>query len=158
MRGLAAELDVSPNAIYSHVESRSDLIDAVLDDVLGGVAPPDPSSANWRAELESVMDSTYEVLLDNERLVPLYAARYASGGNARALGERMLELLGRGGVDERRANEALRVLIVYTVGFAAFATRPVPAGTNSSPPVPKETQSTFESGLRWILAGIAGRG
>lgn len=36
----------------------------------------------------------------------------------------MTTLLGRAGVRDVAAREALRVLIVYTIGFAAFATRP----------------------------------
>ncbi len=35
MRALARRLDVAPNALYSHVRSKTDLLDALLDDLPG---------------------------------------------------------------------------------------------------------------------------
>jgi len=39
---------------------------------------------------------------------------------ATALGDGLVDLLGRGGVHGAPAREALRVLIVFTIGFAAL--------------------------------------
>ena len=50
MRKLAAELDVTPMALYNHVANREDLIDAMVDHVITLPAPPaDPGP--WRAAL-----------------------------------------------------------------------------------------------------------
>ena len=121
MRGLATRLGVAPNALYSHVDSKTALVDAVLDDVLGEVAAPSPDTPDPVAGLHALMASTYEVLLAHPDLVPVYLARQgARGPNARGLGDTMLVLLARAGVEGQAAIEALRVLIVYTIGFAAF--------------------------------------
>ncbi len=70
------------------------------------------------------------------------------------LGDVVLGLLAAGEVRGDRAQEALRVLIVYTIGFAAFAAQP-PLDPGD-PPLPgaAELRGNFESGLRWLLAGI----
>lgn len=157
MRALAERLEVAPNALYSHVASKTTLIDDVLDDVLDEVEAPAADIEDPTAGLHELMASTYQILLAHRDLVPLYLARQgARGPNAQRLGEIMLDLLARAGVSGTAAHEALRVLIVYTIGFAAFATRP-PIHPGAGSPVPAEELSeNFDSGLRWLLAGIAG--
>ncbi len=156
MRGLAERLDVAPNALYSHVPSKTALIDDVLDDVLAEVEAPTGDVEDPHAGLHSLMASTYEVLLAHADLIPLYLARQgARGPNAQRLGDIMLTLLADAGVTGTRAREALRVLIVYTIGFAAFTTRP-PIDAGAGPELPaEEVRGNFDSGLRWLLAGIA---
>ena len=155
MRALADRLAVSPNAIYSHVASKTELIDDLLDDVLGEVEAPDADIENPSAGLHALMASTYDVLLAHPDLVPLYLARQgARGANAQRLGDVMLGLLDGAGVSGPRAREALRVLIVYTIGFAAFTTRPASAPGGDAKLSAAELLANFESGLGWLLAGI----
>ncbi len=156
MRALAERLDVAPNALYSHVPSKTALIDDVLDDVLDEVEAPAADVEDPHVGLHALMASTYQVLLAHPDLVPLYLARGgARGPNAQRLGDTVLALLACAGVSGTSAREALRVLIVYTIGFAAFATRPV-IGPAAGPQLPAERmRGNFESGLRWLLAGIA---
>jgi TetR/AcrR family transcriptional regulator, tetracycline repressor protein len=158
MRALAERLGVSPNALYSHVADKTDLVDAVLDDVLAEVRAPAPDVEDPIAGLRALMASTHDVLLAHPGLVPLYVARQgARGANAHRLGDVMLALLERAGVSGTAAREALRVLIVYTIGFSAFATRS-PLEVGADRPVPtKEMSENFDRGLRWLLAGIAAR-
>lgn len=158
MRRLAQRLDVAPNALYSHVTSRDDLIDALLDDTLAEVNAPDPTRGDWRKGIETTMRRTYDVLLTHPDLVPLYVARRgARGPNAIALGDRMLTMLARGGIDGPQAQEALRTLIVHTIGFAAFAAFAVgdPLTPNESNLTPKSLEHLFAKSLRWLLDGIA---
>jgi AcrR family transcriptional regulator len=84
MRRLADRLGVAPNALYSHVAGRTELIDALLDDTLGEVEAPDLRDGDWRAGLEAIMRRTYAVLLSHPDLVPLYLARRARPAGRRA--------------------------------------------------------------------------
>ena len=156
MRSLALRLDVSPNALYSHVESKTALIDDVLDDVLSEVKTPESDVEDASAGLHAIMASTHEVLLAHADLVPLFLARQgARGPNAQELGEIVLTLLALEGVDGPRAREALRVLIVYTIGFTAFATQAPLMPMDQQQPSTGELAMNFDSGLRWLLNGIA---
>lgn len=158
MRALARRLDVAPNALYSHVPTKTALIDDILDDVLSVVAIPEPDASDWQAGLRTMMSSTHRVLLDHAELVPLYLARQgARGPNAQRLGEVMLSLLRRGGVAGPSAREAQRALIVHAIGSAAFTSRrPLEGGTGDTKgPSRTEMIRTFERSLTWLLTGIA---
>jgi TetR/AcrR family transcriptional regulator, tetracycline repressor protein len=155
MRRIARRLGVAPNALYSHVADRDDLVDALLDDTLNEVEAPDPERGDWRRGIETMMRRTYDVLLAHPDLVPLYVARRgARGPRAVALGEAMLRMLFRGGIEGDAATEAMRTLIVHTIGFAAFATGDaLPPGQSALPP--KALDQLFARSLRWLLDGIA---
>jgi TetR/AcrR family transcriptional regulator, tetracycline repressor protein len=156
IRAVARLLGVAPNALYSHVASRDELLDAVLDDVLGEVSVPsqeelrlDPVQA-----VHDLMLDSYDVLLRHPGLMPFYLDRQgARGVQAQRLGVVTLEALRRCGLDDREAQQAMRVLIVNTVGFAAFSARP--SGSGEGPIAAPELRRNFEQGLAWLLAAIA---
>lgn len=150
MRGLARRMGVAPNALYSHVPGKTELVDALLDDRLSLVAEPDPEAPDPVAALAALMTSTYEVLLGRPGLVALYLARQGSRGpNAMRLGVPMDALLARLGLAPAAIPSARRALILHAIGGAAFA--------GADGPVPAETaRADFARSLRWLLAGIAG--
>lgn len=155
MRHLAARLGVAPNTLYSHVTNKTALIDTLLDDVLADVETPAAGRSGAEAGLVLVMTSTFNVLVDHPDLVPLYLARQgARGPHAQRLGDVMFELLAAAGVTGTSAHEARRVLIVFTIGFAALAT-PAPVEPDASRPLSTDdVYGNFIRGLRWLLAGI----
>jgi TetR/AcrR family tetracycline transcriptional repressor len=153
MRAVAQRLGVAPNALYSHVADKTELVDGVLDRVLAQVealrfeAGGDPGNA-----MHHVMTSTHDVLIRHPQLVPAFLARQgARGANAQRLGAVMLEHLAATGITGDAAREALRVLIVYTIGFAAFDGAP-----EDRPLPPSELRANFDRGLRWLITGIIG--
>ena len=153
MRGLAGRLGVAPNALYSHVPNKTALLDDLLDDLLALVAAPSPDTADPVAGLAEMMSSTYDVLTAHRDLVPLYLSRQgARGANAVRLGQVTDTLLTRAGVTGQHGEEARRVLIVHTIGAAAFATAPAAA---SDPPLStKQARRSYTRGLHWLLDGI----
>jgi AcrR family transcriptional regulator len=157
MRHLAARLGVAPNALYSHVTNKTALIDDLLDDVLADVETPAVGTLDAEAGLALVMTSAFNVLVNHPDLVPLYLARQgARGPNAQRLGDVMFDLLAAASVTGTSAHEARRVLIVFTIGFAALAT-PAPIEPEAPRPLTTDDVSgNFTSGLRWLLAGILG--
>jgi len=156
MRALARRLQVAPNALYSHVESKTQVLDDLLDDLLASVEAPGLDVEDPVAGITALMTSTYTVLTAHPDLVPLFLARQgARGPNAVALGRLMDALLARAGVSGAAAWEARRVLIVHTIGFAAFATG-APLASDADRPIPaEESRRNFSRSLRWLLAGIA---
>jgi len=159
MRALAARLEVAPNALYSHVTNKTALVDAVLDSFLAEVDLPPLDIQDPVAGVYELMASSHEVLLAHRDLVPLYLERQGSRGPyAQRLGEVTLGLFARAGVAGQQAREAMRVLIVYTIGFAAMAPR-LPSGPGGEePPLSiDELRTNYLNGLRWLLAGIGVR-
>lgn len=153
MRGLASRLGVAPNALYSHVASKTALLDDLLDDLLALVGAPSPDTADPNAGLAELMTSTYDVLTAHPDLVPLYLSRQgARGTNATRLGQVMDTLLTRAGVTGPPGSEARRVLIVHAIGSAAFAAAPT---AHSDPPLSAtEARRSYIQGLHWLLNGI----
>lgn len=62
----------------------------------------------------------------------------------------MLQLLARGGVTGGEAREALRVLVVHTIGFVAYAVQPG-FGDEDEPARAAELAVNFEAGFNWLL-------
>lgn len=182
MRRLAGELGVMPNAVYTYFPDKEALLDALIDDLLAGIDPGDPAKGDWRDGLARVMDASRRLLLAHPLLVPVFLARPGLGPNAARLGEVTFELLRRGGLEGERAVEAFRVLLVYSLGFAAFQAPRL--GTDSAarteeveatfgrlpedafpemrrvarPLASPTTDRHFLTGLRWLLEGIGGQG
>jgi TetR/AcrR family transcriptional regulator, tetracycline repressor protein len=179
MRRLAAELGVTPNALYTYFPDKEALLDALVDDLLAGIEPGDPDEGDWRDGLVRVMDGSRRLLLAHPRLVSVFLARPGLGPNAARLGEISFRLLRRGGLEGDRAVEAFRVLLTYSLGFAAFqAPRlQVDAAARAEtaeavfaglPPdrfpemrslaghlAGPTTDRHFHTGLRWLLEGIS---
>jgi TetR/AcrR family tetracycline transcriptional repressor len=178
MRRLAARLGVAPNALYSHFADKSALVEALADAVLGGVPLPPPGDPDWRAGLVHLMSESRRLLLAHAELIPVFLSRASRGPNALRLGEATLGLLARAGLEGAPAVQALQVLLVYTIGFAAHeAPRradPDPqrrralgeAAARSARGLPRvrlaaaelahhPDDATFTIGLGWVIAGIA---
>ena len=60
MRSLADELGVTPMAAYHHVHDKTELIDLVLEAVMGTVPIPDPASGSWSERLWQINRNTRE--------------------------------------------------------------------------------------------------
>jgi TetR/AcrR family tetracycline transcriptional repressor len=176
VRGVARRLGVAPNALYSHFADKSALVDALLDSLLAGIEVP-AAGDDWRQDLLRLMTESRRLLLAHAELLPLFMSRPARGPNALRLGEVTLSLLGRAGLHGKAAVEALQILLVYTIGFAAHeaprradpdrsrrarfeaaarAARDLPAIRALAPALARHpTQGTFALGLRWLIEGIA---
>ena len=151
MRALARRLDVAPNALYSHVESKTQLLDDLLDDLLAAVDVPEPDVADPVAGVTALMTSSYEVLVAHPDLTVLALARQgARGPNAVRLGVVTDALLARAGVPEPAVPLARRVLIVHSIGSAAFAASAGPTPVLGA----GELRRGFDRGLEWLLAGM----
>ena len=177
MRRLADRLGVAPNALYSHFADKSALVDALMDSLLADIEVPDAGHVGWRQGLLELMRSTRRFLLAHADLIPHFLSRPRRGPNAIRLGEETLIFLEHAGLKGEDAVEALRILLIYTFGFAAQeaprradphpefrrleseaafgaardrqVTRELARSLSEHP-----SDKTFERGLCWLLDGI----
>jgi AcrR family transcriptional regulator len=65
MRRVAGELGVPPMTLYSHVPGKGELVDLMLDAVLGELYADEqaPTAGNWRARVEAVARENRQFLL-----------------------------------------------------------------------------------------------
>lgn len=177
MRSVAGELGVAPNTLYSHVATKDELIDELIDALLAEVTIPE-SGMPWRSSLVELMESSRTVLLRYGDLMPEFLSRPTRGANARHLGKVTLRLLAEGGISGELAVNALRILVVYTFGFVAQEyprlvdpnnetrkARTRAAFLKAAPePITREIarslsehpdNHTFTTGLHWLVDGIS---
>lgn len=177
MRRLAGALDVMPNALYTYYPTKDALLDALLDSLLGEIATSGLNQVGWRSALASIMNDSRRLLLAHPRLAEVFLSRPSLGPNAARLGKATFQILRRAGLEGDQAVAAFRILLIFSLGYAAFQApregdeersargesvfRSLPgadyeelrrvAGQLARSP----DEDTFLTGIGWLLDGIA---
>lgn len=73
MRKLGAELGVEAMALYWHVPSKSALLDAVAEHLLGELTLPEPGETDWPAAVRAYARSVRRLARAHPRIFPLLA-------------------------------------------------------------------------------------
>ena len=117
MRKLAAEVGVAPTAIYWHVGSREDLLNAVLDSMIAELPPVAARGSSPRSRLASVARS----IRDQVRATTAAQALAAELGRTAELSFPGQVALARemqaGGVGGADAAQAVRAVLFLVGGF-----------------------------------------
>jgi AcrR family transcriptional regulator len=96
MRRVAAELGVTVGALYWYVATKDELLELVLDEVLGEARAPDVPG-EWRAALAAHAERMRQVLLRHPWALPLLSRLPNIGPNAVALAEAAIGIAARAG-------------------------------------------------------------
>jgi AcrR family transcriptional regulator len=118
MRGLAAELGVSPMAIYYHVPNKDALLDLVVDAVLLQVPTPTPDPKRWQAQLKAASLAAFALLA----AYPGVSHAMITRGNTKAgrmLMRYCITILLAAGFEERKAALAIAAYNTYMYGLYA---------------------------------------
>jgi AcrR family transcriptional regulator len=118
MRRVAAALDTGPASLYVYVPQRDDLLDAMLDRVMGEVPLEAPDPTRWRAQIHALMDETVAALLRYPGIARVGLGNIPTGGSALAIREAMLGMLLAGDLDVRGASWAIDVLPLLALATA----------------------------------------
>jgi len=136
VRAVAGALDASPMALYRYFGTKEELVDALLDRVLGRYVPPEPTES-WVDDLADFARRHRALLVGHPWAVSAYFTHPTPGINAVVIGEVALAILDRGGVRGSDAVAAFSALLALNYGWCAFAlSRPDAAATaDQAPPI-----------------------
>ncbi|MET0933325.1 MAG: TetR/AcrR family transcriptional regulator [Mycetocola sp.] len=131
IRSVATELEASPMALYRYFATKDDLVDALLNRVLGSFEQPD-ETGNWLVDLETFAKNHYAMLMAASWAIVPLTGHPNPGSNALPIGETALRILSSGGVSDEDAVAAFSGIVALNYGWASFvAARP--AGDTAPP-------------------------
>ena len=116
MRLVARELSVSTMALYRHVTNKDDLLDGLVERLLGELQLPD-DSLPWDERLRALAGELRALAKRHPQLFVLLLQRRAVGGAMRAR-EAELRALRDAGLDQKAAEQLERLLSTVVMGFA----------------------------------------
>lgn len=177
MRRLAHALSVMPNSLYSYYPTKDALLDALLDSLLGEIETAGLDVMGWREALVRIMDDSRRLLLSHPKLVDVFLTRPSAGPNAAHLGEVTFRTLRRAELEGEDAVGAFRILLIFSLGYAAFQAprlgdderskrgesafrslrgESFPEVTNVATQLARPPDDeTFITGIGWLIDGIA---
>ena len=119
VRAVAARLGAAPMALYNHFATKDQLVDALLDRVLGRFEPP-PPTGDWLEDLAGFAHAHRRLLVAHPWAVAPLFARPSPGLGAVRIGEIALEILRRGDVTGDAAVAAFSGVIALNYGWLSF--------------------------------------
>lgn len=117
MRLVASELGVSAMALYRHVADKDDLLDGLVERLLGEVRIPD-ESLPWHERLRVMAYELRAMATRHPELFGLLLRRRAVSPEALSVRQAAIGALRDGGFDQRAAAQLERLLSTVIFGFA----------------------------------------
>ena len=159
IRGLANDMGVAPMSLYRHIRDKDDILDEVVERLLGPVWQPDHDHEDWKDWVIEAADKLRRFLVTEPAALHVYLTHPVVSPSALARMEAMLAVLRDCLEDEEAAQRAYGAIQTYTIGFAALEA----SRSGWSPPAGDEvavrlaaltTPAQFTEGLRYLLAGM----
>jgi AcrR family transcriptional regulator len=117
MRLVARELNASTMALYRHVVNKDDLLDGLVERLLGELQLPD-DSLPWDQRLRMLASELRALAKRHPELFGLLLQRRAVGAKATRAREAELSALRDAGFDRKAAERLERLLSTVVMGFA----------------------------------------
>ncbi|GAA1465253.1 TetR/AcrR family transcriptional regulator [Microbacterium thalassium] len=153
MRRLADDLGVTPMALYKHVANREELVDAMVDHIVGEMIAPDAdpdavTAGTWKSALRAQVTASRAVVLRHPWSVEAIETRTLASPVVLAYMDRLMRILFAGGLSADLVHHAMHALSTRMWGF----TRDV-LPTPSMPDDPAERASAL-AGFAEAYPGI----
>lgn len=149
IRAVATELQSSPMALYRYFSTKDELVDALLNRVLGRFERPTETDS-WIADLRTFARKHRELLTRHPWAIAPLIARPYPGPNALPIGETALRILQRAGISGDGAVATFSGIIALNYGWASFVVEREGGGGDqpveraSMPAAPAEYTLTVE--------------
>jgi TetR/AcrR family transcriptional regulator, tetracycline repressor protein len=120
MRRLADRVGVTPNALYTHVRGKADLIDGLIDQVYAGLTLELDQSGDWTQQLTTLSQAIRAHLLSHPAVVPYALQQPGLGPHSLRLGEAIYNVLRPAGFADQAVVGTVYALLTYILGFVAL--------------------------------------
>ncbi len=118
IRRVAGELGIRPMSIYTHVASKDDLIDLMLDEVIADVLVPEPLPEDWREAMRQIAHRSHAAFVAHTWTLEAVGQRPRFGPNTLRHVEQTMAAAARTGLEREQAATILSVVDEYTLGHA----------------------------------------
>lgn len=120
MRRLADRLGVTPNALYTHVRGKADLIDGLIDQVYADLTLELDRPGDWTQQLTTLSQQIRDHLLAHPAVVPYALQQPGLGPHSLRLGEAIYNVLRPAGFSDQAVVGTVYALLTYILGFVAL--------------------------------------
>jgi AcrR family transcriptional regulator len=145
IRRLATKLSARPMSLYSHIERKGDLIDLMVDEVMGGaVLPEGPPVDDWREGLRQIAQRTRESARAHPWMIATAFRRPFIGPNALRHFDQSLGAVSSLPLTPERKRAVLLAVDTYTLGFVRWEIRSRKADPANCAGVPVDGPSAEE--------------
>lgn len=118
MRRVATELGTGPASLYAHVAHKDELLELLLDQVMGEVPLPEPDPRRWREQVTRLWVDGRAAMLRNGDIGRVALGRIPLGPHAMRISEVTMSLLRAGGVPDQSVAWAVDVVGLYVTASA----------------------------------------
>lgn len=171
MRKLGAELGVEAMSLYHYVESKADLLEAVLTLVLGRIELPEVDPENWEDAVRAGCTSFYDVLESSRAALELIAGQPPATPESLAVSYFGVSAFVSFGLTTSQATVALHTALAFVLGHCSFKGSSL-AGLDEDSVIDRSLiedpemlayiestskttrQEQFEQGLDLVIAGL----
>jgi AcrR family transcriptional regulator len=125
-RRVAEKVGISPMSFYTHIPGKAELLDLMLDAVVGwtgGVEPPTFRPDDWRENLSSIARSLWEFYLRHPWVLELATHRPVLGPNTMRAANTALSALEGLGLDDLEMDRVFNLIASYVAGAVRDAAR-----------------------------------
>jgi AcrR family transcriptional regulator len=116
MRRLGQELGVEAMSLYNHVANKDEILDGIVDLVVGDIDVP-PTGTDWKAAMRQRAISAHEILLAHPWAAMLIMSRFNIGVGMTRYLDATLGRLREGGFSIEGALDAWHTLDSHIYGF-----------------------------------------
>jgi AcrR family transcriptional regulator len=121
MRRVAEHLGVGTMSLYTHVPGKGELIDVMLDTVIGEVDMPEDVPEGWRARLESIARANWALYHRHPWILQVSAGRPPLGPNVIAKYDYELRAVDGIGLDDVEMDSVITLVVGHAEGAARLA-------------------------------------
>jgi AcrR family transcriptional regulator len=122
MRRAAAALQVTPMSLYNHVADKAELIDLMLDYVIGDVVRASADDTGpWHHRLRMLARRNHQMWREHPGFARVYTEGVTLGPYGLAITERCVGILREAGFGDGDAADALRILWNYSIASVLVA-------------------------------------